>query len=129
MSQLSDLFAMTALPMLDSQHGEPVLHWPRGREADEVEIRAIVDRSNQTAEGAQIVGADGKSITAYLTVAIVKTVAITFNEKGTDVSILVIDGQRWYCEKPLGEDGSDDSWRHYQFKRSIGVSTARAPRA
>lgn len=126
MSELSEFFADTVVPQLLDGLGDDVAHWPRGDSSREETIRAIVDRTNVTPEGAQIEGMTGSKIVGYLTLSILKTVTITINEKGTDLSVVIVDGERWYAQKLLSEDEGAGGFRHYQFTRSIPIATARA---
>lgn len=127
MSDLADLFARTSVPMLRRHHGDDVVHWPRGNSANAETIQAIVDRTNQTSEGAAIEGANTTKIFGYLTLSILKTVTITIDEKGTDTSQITLDGKQWFAQKLLGEDEGSGGFRHYQFMRAIPIATARTP--
>lgn len=126
MSELSDFFADTAVPQLLDGLGDDVPHWPRGREANAETIRAIIDASNQTSEGAEIQVARNSKIFAYLMVSVLKTVVITVDEKGTDTSQITYDGKQWFAQKMLGEDPGDGGLRHFQFMRTVPIATAQA---
>jgi len=125
MSELSDFFADTVVPQLLDGLGDDVLHWPRGRSDSQETIRAIIDRTNQTNEGAAIEGVNAAKIFGYLTLSILKTVTITVDEKGTDTSQVTIDGKQWFAQKLLGEDEGSGGFRHYQFMRATPIATAR----
>lgn len=81
--------------------GKPVVHWPAGVEAAAETITAIIDRSEQISEFAQLETQAARTVPLEATLTMATTVNVTYAERPNRVSVFVIDGERWYADRQL----------------------------
>jgi hypothetical protein len=125
-SRMAQLAARTAVPTLLAMHGETVVHWPGGIESAAVEIKAIVDRTEQIPEVGSLTTQNGKAFPYTWEIQIPNTVQVVNETRPETVSKFVIDGLVWFVDRVV--DPGVGGLQRVIVKRTPGSVTKRGGR-
>lgn len=124
-SRMAQLAARTAVPTLLAFHGETIVHWPGGDETAAVEITAIVDRSEQTAEIADLKDQSGERVPVFVELTMAATIEVTtYQARREQCSVFIVDDKAWHAERVIGTDRGSGLQRVIAVRKQ-GVTTKR----
>lgn len=89
--------ATAALAQLFDVLGEPVEHWPQGKQENRETVLAMIDRTDQTPMHARVEDGGGRKIVRHATLVLYRSVVVSEAQDTLKCSVFVFDSLKWHA--------------------------------